>query len=111
MPDGSVPSGERHEDDSLYCICQRASYGQMIGCDGKDCPFEWFHLQCVNLPEGYEVSGKWFCPECRATPSDHSKQASQKTRKQRKGERMGGRRLPGGPEFAHLAQQGFHQQG
>lgn len=112
MQDGDTPTGERQEDDSLYCLCQRPSFGNMIGCDGKDCPFEWFHQVCVNLPEGYEVQGKWYCPECRATPVDHGKQASQKVRKQRKVDREANRRPNGGPEFAHIAQQqSYHPQG
>jgi len=51
------------EDKRLYCMCQQVSYGSMVGCDDKDCPFEWFHWGCVGLTE--EPSGKWYCPTCR----------------------------------------------
>lgn len=97
----AAAGSDKAEDDTLYCICQRPSFGQMIGCDAKDCPFEWFHVSCVHLPEGYEVSGKWYCPECRAAPAEHTRLAPAKLRKQRKMDRMQGRRAPGGEEFAH----------
>ncbi|KAA8911656.1 inhibitor of growth proteins N-terminal histone-binding-domain-containing protein [Sphaerosporella brunnea] len=50
------------DDKRLYCICQQVSYGSMVGCDDKDCPYEWFHWGCVNLTE--EPKGKWYCPAC-----------------------------------------------
>jgi hypothetical protein len=31
-------------DDRLYCICQQKSYGEMIGCDNDECPYEWVRL-------------------------------------------------------------------
>ena len=36
-------------DEEKYCICQQGSYGEMVACDAKDCPTEWFHLSCVGL--------------------------------------------------------------
>jgi inhibitor of growth protein 3 len=54
-------SGEA-DDKRLYCICQQVSYGSMVGCDDKDCPYEWFHWGCVHLTE--EPKGKWYCPAC-----------------------------------------------
>jgi inhibitor of growth protein 3 len=54
--------GGEADDKRLYCICQQVSYGSMVGCDDKDCPFEWFHWGCVNLTE--EPKGKWYCPVC-----------------------------------------------
>ncbi|KAA8905476.1 hypothetical protein FN846DRAFT_779027 [Sphaerosporella brunnea] len=50
------------DDKRLYCICQQVSYGSMVGCDDKDCPYEWFHWGCVNLTE--EPKGEWYCPAC-----------------------------------------------
>ncbi len=32
-----------------YCYCDQVSYGSMVACDAKDCPREWFHLNCVGL--------------------------------------------------------------
>lgn len=56
------------DDKRLYCLCQQVSYGSMVGCDDKDCPFEWFHWGCVGLTE--EPKGKWYCPSCSAKRSE-----------------------------------------
>ena len=47
---------EEDEDDEgssslepRYCYCNQVSYGSMVACDAKDCPREWFHLNCVGL--------------------------------------------------------------
>ena len=45
--------------EPLYCTCKRVSFGQMIACDNKDCPVEWFHYACVGLKT--PPKGKWFC--------------------------------------------------
>ncbi|KAF7320196.1 hypothetical protein MKEN_00804100 [Mycena kentingensis (nom. inval.)] len=50
------------EDENLYCFCQKQSYGDMIACDNDDCPYEWFHLSCVQLTQ--PPSEKWYCREC-----------------------------------------------
>uniref|UniRef100_A0A1X7SSF5 Zinc finger PHD-type domain-containing protein n=1 Tax=Amphimedon queenslandica TaxID=400682 RepID=A0A1X7SSF5_AMPQE len=31
-------------------------YGQMIACDGDNCPVEWFHVDCLGLNEVPDVS-------------------------------------------------------
>lgn len=62
--------GGEGEDKKLYCVCQQVSYGSMVGCDDKECPYEWFHWGCVHLTE--EPKGKWFCPTC-AMKRDRSK--------------------------------------
>lgn len=49
-------------DEPTYCICNRISYGDMIGCDNQDCKIEWFHFDCVNLT--HKPKGKWYCPQC-----------------------------------------------
>jgi hypothetical protein len=38
----------------------------MIGCDASDCPYEWFHFECVGISEAPE--GTYYCPECRLRP-------------------------------------------
>lgn len=61
-----VPSFE--DPDRLYCYC-RCPYdevSQMIGCDASDCPYEWFHFECVGISEAPE--GTYYCPECRLRP-------------------------------------------
>ncbi|KAH7912977.1 hypothetical protein BJ138DRAFT_1226481 [Hygrophoropsis aurantiaca] len=54
--------GEEGEDKELYCFCQKLSYGEMIACDNPDCPYQWFHLPCVNLKQ--PLPERWFCAEC-----------------------------------------------
>lgn len=49
-------------DQQRWCICNRVSYGAMVACDDKDCPFEWFHYECVGITQ--PPKGKWFCPHC-----------------------------------------------
>ncbi|GJD06561.1 Inhibitor of growth protein 4 [Galdieria sulphuraria] len=42
-------------NEPRYCYCNQVSYGEMIACDNTNCPYEWFHFQCVGLtsaPEG-----------------------------------------------------------
>jgi len=60
-------------EEKLYCICQgpHDNVSQMIGCDAKDCPYQWFHFECVGIVVA--PKGKWFCADCkdrqRAKPS------------------------------------------
>ncbi|KAI6654149.1 Inhibitor of growth protein 4 [Oopsacas minuta] len=50
-------------NEPTYCICDKVSYGQMIGCDNSDCTIEWFHFECVGLTS--QPTGQWYCPKCR----------------------------------------------
>ncbi|PVH86841.1 hypothetical protein DL98DRAFT_649707 [Cadophora sp. DSE1049] len=50
-----------------YCLCNRVSFGTMIGCENNDCEKEWFHLECVALTDIPPRTTKWYCPECRVT--------------------------------------------
>ncbi|TFK72017.1 hypothetical protein BDN72DRAFT_388490 [Pluteus cervinus] len=52
------------EDLTLYCLCNKQSYGDMIGCDNPDCPYQWFHIACVGVKMPLPES-KWYCPECK----------------------------------------------
>jgi chromatin modification-related protein YNG2 len=55
--------GDDGEDDlTLYCFCNKQSFGDMIGCDNKDCPYQWFHIECVGVKT--PLPDKWYCPEC-----------------------------------------------
>mmetsp|Transcript_23972 Transcript_23972/g.18308 ORF Transcript_23972/g.18308 Transcript_23972/m.18308 type:complete len:109 (-) Transcript_23972:108-434(-) len=45
--------------EPTYCFCNNVSYGDMIACDNKNCPYEWFHFPCVGLIAKPE--GKWLC--------------------------------------------------
>lgn len=49
-------------NEPLYCTCHQVSHGEMIACDNKECPIEWFHFACVNLVE--KPKGRWYCNEC-----------------------------------------------
>ncbi|KAG2498187.1 hypothetical protein HYH03_003941 [Edaphochlamys debaryana] len=51
------------ENEPAYCICNKPSSGQMVGCDNPDCTIEWFHFECVGLKA--EPVGTWYCPICR----------------------------------------------
>ena len=54
-----------------YCRCPYDEVSQMIGCDASDCPYEWFHFECVGImipPEG-----RWYCPDCRLKPKYQGK--------------------------------------
>ncbi|PPQ78144.1 hypothetical protein CVT25_015477 [Psilocybe cyanescens] len=52
-----------HQNEELYCYCNRVSFGEMIACDGESCESEWFHLGCVGLTEIPE--GAWYCEDCK----------------------------------------------
>jgi len=55
-------------NEPVYCICRRVQFGRMIACENTECPYEWFHFACVNLPDTFEVDDTvlWYCPECIA---------------------------------------------
>ncbi|GLB36191.1 putative PHD-finger [Lyophyllum shimeji] len=52
------------EDDKLYCVC-KTKYDEdrcMIACDRCD---DWYHTQCVNMPElEVDLVDQFFCPPC-----------------------------------------------
>jgi len=50
-------------NEPTYCLCNRVSFGEMVGCDNPDCKIEWFHFECVGLTA--PPKGKWYCPECK----------------------------------------------
>ncbi|GLI67405.1 hypothetical protein VaNZ11_011594 [Volvox africanus] len=60
---GTAASLAPIENEPAYCICNKPSAGQMVGCDNPDCTIEWFHFECVGLKA--DPVGKWFCPICR----------------------------------------------
>ena len=42
--------------------CNTFKHDQRILCDGKNCPFVYFHLSCVDLSS---ASDRWLCPVCQ----------------------------------------------
>ncbi|KAI0348003.1 hypothetical protein BDW22DRAFT_1321109 [Trametopsis cervina] len=60
------PEEEAVVDDKLYCIC-KTKYDEdrvMIACDRCD---EWYHTQCVNMPDlEVDLVDQFICPVCIA---------------------------------------------
>jgi inhibitor of growth protein 3 len=67
-PDADADVDMEGEDTKEYCFCHSVSYGDMVGCENDQCPYEWFHLKCVGLKEPPPESAVWYCPECRTKP-------------------------------------------
>ena len=70
-PDDAVPSTSTstnpipaNPDVSKFCYCQEEEHGQMVGCDNSECPYQWFHLSCLNLTKPPK-SKIWYCADCR----------------------------------------------
>jgi hypothetical protein len=65
MSDFAPPTEYAIQDpnEPTYCTCERVSFGEMIACDNKKCPVEWFHMECVGLNS--IPNGKWYCSICR----------------------------------------------
>uniref|UniRef100_A0A0N5AFI8 PHD-type domain-containing protein n=1 Tax=Syphacia muris TaxID=451379 RepID=A0A0N5AFI8_9BILA len=63
-------------DEPTYCLCNRVSFGDMIGCDNEKCTVEWFHFGCVQLKS--KPKGKWYCPLCRGERTNILKGSSGK---------------------------------
>lgn len=70
LPSPNEPSTSERSDSSYdpneprYCICNEVAFGDMVACDSKTCPYEWFHYQCVGITD--PPKGKWYCPQCTA---------------------------------------------
>lgn len=63
-PYGNASSRSGSNGEPVYCHCRQVSFGEMVGCDGSECRFEWFHLACVGLKK--PPKGKWYCEDCRS---------------------------------------------
>jgi len=64
------------EDKEIYCFCQKLSYGEMIACDNPDCPFQWFHLSCVQLKP--PLPEHFYCSDCIGKGVDRKKKSRRK---------------------------------
>lgn len=81
---------EEPVDETLYCFCQRPSYGDMIGCENEQsCPNgDWFHYKCVGIMNRVQAlpytTGKqpWFC-------SDECKKSVLGTKGRKRAEKLG----------------------
>lgn len=67
IPDVSEIPDEADENEPLFCICNRISWGPMVMCDNTDCSLEWLHFKCAGLTK--PPKGRWFCPRCRSKKS------------------------------------------
>lgn len=59
---GASPTANAYGEPDLYCYCNKPSYGKMIGCDNDDCKFQWFHMDCIEVPADPDAA--WYCPDC-----------------------------------------------
>jgi hypothetical protein len=64
------------EDKHLYCFCQKLSYGEMVACDNQECPYQWFHLPCVNMKP--PLPEQFFCSECLSKGVNQKKKGRRK---------------------------------
>ncbi|KAF3123644.1 Inhibitor of growth member, variant 2 [Orbilia oligospora] len=71
-------------NEPTYCLCNRISFGTMVGCDNDDCPKEWFHMECVQLAAEPPKTVKWYCPLCRDNPNSKRESSQKIGRKKRK---------------------------
>ncbi|EFP85088.2 uncharacterized protein PGTG_11257 [Puccinia graminis f. sp. tritici CRL 75-36-700-3] len=86
-PSGSFNSAD---DQTLYCSCQRVTFGDMVACDNPDCQGgQWFHLECVGLSQlpTEDNQAEWFCDQCRSQSSTASASHSGKKKKKKIGRR------------------------
>ena len=63
-------SDTENERVPLYCFCRDIEHGKMIYCDNENCPYSWFHFDCVKLKRAPKE--RWYCPECKQLPQYRS---------------------------------------
>ncbi|KJH47324.1 PHD-finger [Dictyocaulus viviparus] len=73
--DCDISEEEDETDDSKrkWCFCNEKSYGDMVACDNKACPYQWFHYPCVNITS--TPKGRWYCPHCTEERGKRSESA------------------------------------
>lgn len=59
---------EDEEDNTIYCLCKRQSFGDMVACENDSCEYQWFHIGCVGMKKAPGDSDIWYCPDCRVKP-------------------------------------------
>ncbi|KAF9531961.1 hypothetical protein CPB83DRAFT_848107 [Crepidotus variabilis] len=79
--EGGAEEDEEPEDDNkLYCLC-KTKYDEgrfMIACDRCD---EWYHTQCVNMPDlEVDLVDQFICPSCVEKNPHLNLQTTYKTR-------------------------------
>jgi hypothetical protein len=48
---------DAEDNEPVYCLCNRPSFGNMVECSNDACSIEWFHFSCVQLKKA--PKGKW----------------------------------------------------
>ena len=49
----------------VYCYCRQGEDERpMIACDNPNCPYQWFHFECVGLSKPPKTKF-WYCPDCK----------------------------------------------
>ncbi|CAO4372264.1 unnamed protein product [Caenorhabditis nigoni] len=63
---------EEEEQEKHYCWCQLEKEDQMVECENKRCPLEWFHFSCMEMVTA--PVGDWYCSiECRNDDQDEKR--------------------------------------
>jgi vacuolar-type H+-ATPase subunit I/STV1 len=55
------------DDKEKFCYCRGPSLGTMICCENEQCPYKWFHLECVGITQVPGENEVWFCKSCTNT--------------------------------------------
>lgn len=63
--DDEAGKDEDEEDQGQSCVCGEPDSGDMVACDGKKCPHQWFHFSCVGLEKAPKEK-YWYCDECKS---------------------------------------------
>lgn len=62
-PVASPTPEEQSWRESEFCSCGKyIPDAAMIGCDAKECPYQWYHYSCVGIV--VPPDGEWLCPIC-----------------------------------------------
>ena len=57
---------QQDDTDLVICFCQtiyKPEVDNVIGCDGKNCQYKWFHFDCLKIKK--VPKGKWYCSKCK----------------------------------------------
>ncbi|KAL1450815.1 hypothetical protein WDU94_003135 [Cyamophila willieti] len=71
-------------DEPRYCRCNEVAFGVMVACDSKNCPYEWYHCECVGIAPDNPPKGKWYCPLCLEKMAANKSSHGGSSRKHRK---------------------------
>ena len=64
LSDSGDSDQDSNNESRVFCKCRQPNTVDMIGCDRKDCQYEWFHFTCVGIDRKKVPKGKWFCEDC-----------------------------------------------